>query len=194
MRSQWESDWGEELGGAGVLRSVLSGQESRGPRERPPPHHCPPAPVRERGRGRGSDWGLAGEAGAPGSMALGKSLGETGRRVGVLLQAGQKQWGWEPREETLCWCQDLRFILFPGRGVSCLWPPPLSRISTTASSLLSGTVIHPCLGTLISCPGDAGTSHGLELKRVFAFRQNPGGEPQNHSTLQEACAGEELYR
>lgn len=64
----------------------------------------------------------------------------------------------------------------------CLWPSLRDR--------------HPScshLGTLTSCPGDAGTGHSLELTHVFAFRQNPAGEPQNHSTVQEACKGEELH-
>lgn len=87
MRSQWESDWGEELGGAGVLCSVLSGQESGGPRERPPSSPLP------------SCWHLLPRcgSGAGEGAAIGGWQGRLGLRVpwpwvSLLVKRGE-EWG-----------------------------------------------------------------------------------------------------
>lgn len=110
----------------------------------------PPAPLARcrSGAGAGAAAATGGWQGRLGSGSC-PVLGVHGHGLWVKwAKSGgpaAREGGWEPREETPRWCQDLRFILSPGRAVSCACPPPLSSISTAASSLFPATAIHPIL-------------------------------------------------
>lgn len=121
------------------------------------------------------------------SMALSQPLVEMGQKVGVLLQGV----GMETKKGDI--------VLVPG-PLLCLvpWDGCLMSLATTPFQHLPHC-LQPSLGTIIppispGCPGDARTGHSLELTHVLTPSQDPGGEPQAGSALQEAREAEELHQ